>query len=82
MLDNEEFMLETSPRELTQNPLRKIWMPCRNGHIAQRRGKMQPAGKCRKGCDLEVMRGHLLIAFVLGVYSIIFDLRRVSFSPI
>lgn len=34
-------MLETSPRELTQNPLRKIWMPCRNGHIAQRRGKMQ-----------------------------------------
>uniref|UniRef100_A0A8D0D2G9 6-phosphofructo-2-kinase/fructose-2,6-biphosphatase 4b n=1 Tax=Sander lucioperca TaxID=283035 RepID=A0A8D0D2G9_SANLU len=30
-------MLETSPRELTQNPLRKIWMPCKNGHIAQRR---------------------------------------------
>uniref|UniRef100_A0A8C9YQI9 6-phosphofructo-2-kinase/fructose-2,6-biphosphatase 4b n=1 Tax=Sander lucioperca TaxID=283035 RepID=A0A8C9YQI9_SANLU len=37
MLDNDEFMLETSPRELTQNPLRKIWMPCKNGHIAQRR---------------------------------------------
>uniref|UniRef100_A0A7N8Y7K9 6-phosphofructo-2-kinase/fructose-2,6-biphosphatase 4b n=1 Tax=Mastacembelus armatus TaxID=205130 RepID=A0A7N8Y7K9_9TELE len=37
MLDNEELMLETSPRELTQNPLRKIWMPYKNGHIAQRR---------------------------------------------
>lgn len=34
MLDNEEF---TRPRELTQNPLRKIWMPCKNGHIVQRR---------------------------------------------
>uniref|UniRef100_A0A3Q1BW08 6-phosphofructo-2-kinase domain-containing protein n=1 Tax=Amphiprion ocellaris TaxID=80972 RepID=A0A3Q1BW08_AMPOC len=37
MLDNEEFMLDSYPRELTQNPLKKIWMPCRNGHIAQRR---------------------------------------------
>uniref|UniRef100_A0A3Q3XSF5 6-phosphofructo-2-kinase domain-containing protein n=1 Tax=Mola mola TaxID=94237 RepID=A0A3Q3XSF5_MOLML len=37
MLDNEEFLLESHPRELTQNPLRKIWMPCRSGHIAQRR---------------------------------------------
>ncbi|XP_028302492.1 6-phosphofructo-2-kinase/fructose-2,6-bisphosphatase 4b isoform X2 [Gouania willdenowi] len=37
MLDNEEFVLEAYPRELTQNPLKKIWMPCRNGHIAQRR---------------------------------------------
>lgn len=57
MLDNEEFMLETSPRELTQNPLKKIWMPCKNGHIAHRRGKMQLAGKCRKGCDWEETRG-------------------------
>ncbi|XP_067359507.1 6-phosphofructo-2-kinase/fructose-2,6-bisphosphatase 4b isoform X1 [Channa argus] len=37
MLDNEELKMETSPRELTQNPLRKIWMPFKNGHIAQRR---------------------------------------------
>ncbi|KAM7402043.1 hypothetical protein PAMP_017314 [Pampus punctatissimus] len=37
MLDNEELMVETSPRELTQNPLRKIWLPGKNGHIAQRR---------------------------------------------
>ncbi|KAM3878152.1 6-phosphofructo-2-kinase/fructose-2,6-bisphosphatase 4b [Diretmus argenteus] len=30
--------METSPRELRQNPLRKIWMPCKNGHrISQRR---------------------------------------------
>uniref|UniRef100_A0A674AV69 6-phosphofructo-2-kinase/fructose-2,6-biphosphatase 4b n=1 Tax=Salmo trutta TaxID=8032 RepID=A0A674AV69_SALTR len=33
--------MATSPRELTQNPLKKIWMPCKNGlpekHISQRR---------------------------------------------
>lgn len=51
MLDNEDF---THPRELTQNPLRKIWMPCKNGHIVQRRGKMQLAGRCHKGCDREM----------------------------
>uniref|UniRef100_A0A3Q3FPF9 Uncharacterized protein n=1 Tax=Labrus bergylta TaxID=56723 RepID=A0A3Q3FPF9_9LABR len=32
----------TNPRELTQNPLKKIWMPCENGlpekHISQRKG--------------------------------------------
>lgn len=31
-----------NPRELTQNPLKKIWMPCKNGlpekHISQRKG--------------------------------------------
>uniref|UniRef100_A0A8C5EDB0 6-phosphofructo-2-kinase/fructose-2,6-bisphosphatase 4-like n=1 Tax=Gouania willdenowi TaxID=441366 RepID=A0A8C5EDB0_GOUWI len=31
----------SNPRELTQNPLKKIWMPCKNGlpetHISQRR---------------------------------------------
>ncbi|XP_040060910.1 6-phosphofructo-2-kinase/fructose-2,6-bisphosphatase 4b isoform X1 [Gasterosteus aculeatus] len=37
MLDNEEFILDAYPRELTQNPLKKIWMPCRNAHIAHRR---------------------------------------------
>ncbi|XP_063330239.1 6-phosphofructo-2-kinase/fructose-2,6-bisphosphatase 4b isoform X2 [Pelmatolapia mariae] len=37
MIDNQEFMVEAYPRELTQNPLRKIWMPCKNGHIAHRR---------------------------------------------
>lgn len=42
MLDNEEV---TRPRELTQNPLRKIWMPCKNGHIVQRRGKEGAAGR-------------------------------------
>lgn len=45
MLDNEEFNVDTSPRELTQNPLRKIWLPIKNGHIAQRRGKMQCGAK-------------------------------------
>lgn len=52
MLDNEEFMLENSPRELTQNPLRKIWMPCRNAHIAQRGGKMRMTGTSRTGMGL------------------------------
>ncbi|XP_013864525.1 6-phosphofructo-2-kinase/fructose-2,6-bisphosphatase 4b isoform X1 [Austrofundulus limnaeus] len=37
MLDNEEILLESHPRELTQNPLKKIWMPHRNGHIGHRR---------------------------------------------
>lgn len=52
MLDNDEFILDPYPRELTQNPLKKIWMPFKNGHISQRRGKMQPAGKQR---DREAM---------------------------
>lgn len=47
MLDNDEFILDPYPRELTQNPLKKIWMPYKNGHISQRRGKMQPAGEQR-----------------------------------
>lgn len=47
MLDNDEFILDPYPRELTQNPLKKIWMPFKNGHISQRRGKMPPAGKQR-----------------------------------
>lgn len=47
MLDNDEFILDPYPRELTQNPLKKIWMPFKNGHISQRRGKMQPAGQQR-----------------------------------
>ncbi|KAK6473835.1 6-phosphofructo-2-kinase/fructose-2,6-bisphosphatase 4 isoform X1 [Huso huso] len=33
--------MATPPRELTQNPLKKIWMPCKNGlpekHISQRK---------------------------------------------
>ncbi|XP_029549818.1 6-phosphofructo-2-kinase/fructose-2,6-bisphosphatase 4b isoform X1 [Salmo trutta] len=41
MTSNEDVMMATSPRELTQNPLKKIWMPCKNGlpekHISQRR---------------------------------------------
>lgn len=47
MLDNDDFILDPYPRELTQNPLKKIWMPFKNGHISQRRGKMLPAGKQR-----------------------------------
>uniref|UniRef100_A0A3Q0SY06 Uncharacterized protein n=1 Tax=Amphilophus citrinellus TaxID=61819 RepID=A0A3Q0SY06_AMPCI len=43
-------MVEAYPRELTQNPLKKIWMPCKNGHIAHRRGKMQQVVKCAKDC--------------------------------
>lgn len=45
MLDNEEFLFEGHPRELTQNPLQKIWMPHKNGHIAHRRGKTPNAPK-------------------------------------
>lgn len=58
MLDNEDFKMETSPRELTQNPLRKIWLPFKNGHIAQRRGKMQLVSNdvtekwCRASADI------------------------------
>ncbi|XP_071392871.1 6-phosphofructo-2-kinase/fructose-2,6-bisphosphatase 4b isoform X6 [Centroberyx affinis] len=41
MINDEEVFVETFPRELTQNPLRKIWVPCKNGlpekHISQRR---------------------------------------------
>lgn len=45
MLDNDELIKEPFPRELTQNPLKKIWMPYKNGHISHRRGKTQPAGQ-------------------------------------
>lgn len=54
MLDNEEHLLENHPRELTQNPLKKIWMPHKNSHIAHRRGKRcsWAPGKCTNtGCD-------------------------------
>ncbi|XP_064822305.1 6-phosphofructo-2-kinase/fructose-2,6-bisphosphatase 4-like [Oncorhynchus masou masou] len=40
MTSNEYNIMATSPRELTQNPLKKIWMPWKNGlfvHILQRR---------------------------------------------
>ncbi|XP_010879889.1 6-phosphofructo-2-kinase/fructose-2,6-bisphosphatase 4b isoform X3 [Esox lucius] len=41
MTSNEDVIMATSPRVLTQNPLKKIWMPCKNGlpdqHISQRR---------------------------------------------
>ncbi|XP_028854501.1 6-phosphofructo-2-kinase/fructose-2,6-bisphosphatase 4-like isoform X2 [Denticeps clupeoides] len=41
MTSTEDMPMETSPRELTQNPLRKIWMPYKNGlpekHISQRK---------------------------------------------
>uniref|UniRef100_A0A8C7NSF7 6-phosphofructo-2-kinase domain-containing protein n=1 Tax=Oncorhynchus mykiss TaxID=8022 RepID=A0A8C7NSF7_ONCMY len=40
MTSNEYHIMATSPRELTQNPLKKIWMPWKNGlfvHILQRR---------------------------------------------
>lgn len=37
-----EDKAQSNPRELTQNPLKKIWMPCKNGlpekHISQRKG--------------------------------------------
>lgn len=40
--DGMEEKTPTNPRELTQNPLKKIWMPCKNGlpekHISQRKG--------------------------------------------
>lgn len=45
MLDNDEFIKDPFSRELTQNPLKKIWMPYKNGHISHRRGKTQPAGQ-------------------------------------
>lgn len=40
--DTMEDKTPSNPRELTQNPLKKIWMPCKNGlpekHISQRKG--------------------------------------------
>lgn len=40
--DGMEDQTASNPRELTQNPLKKIWMPYKNGlpekHIAQRKG--------------------------------------------
>lgn len=40
--DGMEDSTPSNPRELTQNPLKKIWMPCKNGlpekHISQRKG--------------------------------------------
>lgn len=54
MLDNEDHLLENHPRELTQNPLKKIWMPHKNSHIGHRRGKRcgWPHGKCANTrCD-------------------------------
>lgn len=42
VLDGMEDKAPSNPRELTQNPLKKIWMPCKNGlpekHIYQRKG--------------------------------------------
>nr|XP_046240548.1 6-phosphofructo-2-kinase/fructose-2,6-bisphosphatase 4a isoform X2 [Scatophagus argus] len=39
--DGMEDKTPSNPRELTQNPLKKIWMPCKNGlperHISQRK---------------------------------------------
>ena len=55
MLDNEEFVLESRPRELTQNPLKKIWMPYKNGHIAQRRGKSTAGPACAPEDESEQM---------------------------
>uniref|UniRef100_A0A671R923 6-phosphofructo-2-kinase/fructose-2,6-bisphosphatase 4 n=1 Tax=Sinocyclocheilus anshuiensis TaxID=1608454 RepID=A0A671R923_9TELE len=40
-MSSTEDVIMVIPRELTQNPLRKIWMPCKNGlpekHISQKR---------------------------------------------
>ncbi|KAI2663704.1 6-phosphofructo-2-kinase/fructose-2,6-bisphosphatase 4 [Labeo rohita] len=40
-MSSSEDVIMAIPRELTQNPLRKIWMPCKNGlpekHISQKR---------------------------------------------
>lgn len=40
--DTMEDKAPSNPRELTQNPLKKIWMPYKNGlpekHISQRKG--------------------------------------------
>lgn len=41
-MDEETPSDSMTPRELTQNPLKKIWMPYKNGlpetHISQRKG--------------------------------------------
>lgn len=40
--DGMEDKAPSNPRELTQNPLKKIWMPYKNGlpekHISQKKG--------------------------------------------
>uniref|UniRef100_A0A3B3CW21 6-phosphofructo-2-kinase/fructose-2,6-biphosphatase 4a n=1 Tax=Oryzias melastigma TaxID=30732 RepID=A0A3B3CW21_ORYME len=44
----------TTPRELTQNPLKKIWMPYKNGlpekHISQRKGSYIDIVLCMTNC--------------------------------
>uniref|UniRef100_A0A3Q3X638 Uncharacterized protein n=1 Tax=Mola mola TaxID=94237 RepID=A0A3Q3X638_MOLML len=46
----------SNPRELTQNPLKKIWMPCKNGlpekHISQRKGAYDNVAAFEKGLAL------------------------------
>lgn len=76
MIDNQEFMVEGYPRELTQNPLRKIWMPCKNGHIAHRRGKMQQVVKCAKDVCRRCDFAHLWIWSRLWSLSFLFCFAR------
>ena len=48
-----------SPRELTQNPLKKIWMPYSNGrpalHACQRGGEAGVMGKREGGAEVWVV---------------------------
>lgn len=82
MLDNDDFKMDTCPRELTQNPLRKIWLPYRNGHIAQRRGKtpvVKDVAEVMRGVCRESGCFHFLSASHLVVFTVP-DLR-LHFKP-
>ncbi|XP_030883663.1 6-phosphofructo-2-kinase/fructose-2,6-bisphosphatase 4 [Leptonychotes weddellii] len=61
-----------SPRELTQNPLKKIWMPYSNGrpalHACQRRGEAGSMEKGRGVCEemtYEEIQDHYPLEFAL-----------------
>lgn len=75
-MSSTEDVLMVIPRELTQNPLRKIWMPCKNGlpekHIAQKRGNVmfafcKPAFHDYKWSETMWLMLYQFIGFILGV---------------
>lgn len=58
--DGMEDKTPQNPRELTQNPLKKIWMPCKNGlpekHISQRKGAYDNVAAMLGVCARGLMR--------------------------
>lgn len=58
--DSMEDNAPSNPRELTQNPLKKIWMPCKNGlpekHISQRKGAYGNVAACASMSSVQLFR--------------------------